>query len=412
MNLSDIRPNDQNPRTISEAKMKALVKSITEFEKMLSLRPIIVDADGVILGGNMRYQALKQMGRTEIPDEWVKQAADLTDDEKREFIIKDNVGFGEWDWDALANDWNPEQLADWGLEIPDWTGEQGEAQEDDFEMPDEVQTDIVPGDLIEIGRHRLLCGDSTSADDVGRLMQLSKIELVVTSPPYNSGNGGYKTDYGGKTKKFYTSNIDDRTEDEWVVFCNDVLNTLYLFVKSDKTPIVWNVMYTARCRAGYGKCLFGGGNPFSVKETICWDKGMGFPTASKGILSRNWELVFILSAGDAYETTQGENEPRWAKWEIQRPLKQHEIHKATFPVELAEKSITDFSFEGVNVYDPFLGSGTTMVAAHQLNRTCYGMEIDPKYCQVIIDRMVKLDPAIEVKINGKAYGERKKDATD
>lgn len=136
MKLSDIKPNDQNPRTISEAKMKSLIKSITDFEKMLSLRPIIVDADGVILGGNMRYQALKQMGRTEIPDEWVKQAADLTDDEKREFIIKDNVGFGEWDWDALANDWNAEQLTEWGLDVPGWAALNQDELGDGFSLPE------------------------------------------------------------------------------------------------------------------------------------------------------------------------------------------------------------------------------------------------------------------------------------
>ena len=131
--------------------------------------------------------------------------------------------------------------------------------------------------------------------------------------------------------------------------------------------------------------MFAGSHLLTVKETICWDKGAGFPTASCGILSRNWELVFVLSKGDDYITTQGKNEPRWAKWNIQRP-KQHDDHKATFPIELACRAITDFGHEGTNVYDPFLGSGTTLMAAEQLGRKCYGMEISPQYCDVIVKR--------------------------
>lgn len=147
---------------------------------MMELRPIIIDDDNIILGGNMRYRALQELKMKDIPDEWVKKASDLTDEEKKQFIIKDNVGFGEWNYDQLANEWNAEDLDRWGLDIPsfDTEPEQIEAVEDDYEIPDTIKTDIVLGDLFEIGQHRLLCGDSTKIDDVEKLMNGKKADMV------------------------------------------------------------------------------------------------------------------------------------------------------------------------------------------------------------------------------------------
>ena len=118
MKLKDIRPNPDNPRVIRDEKFQKLKRSIEEFPKMMSLRPIVIDADGVVLGGNMRLRALQDLGYKEVPDEWVRRAEELTEDEKRRFIIADNVGFGEWAWDALANEWEAEDLANWGLDLP------------------------------------------------------------------------------------------------------------------------------------------------------------------------------------------------------------------------------------------------------------------------------------------------------
>lgn len=118
MKISQIKTNKKNPRFIKDEKFKKLVNSIKEFPKMMELRPIIVDEDNTVLGGNMRLKALKELNYTEIPDNWVKKASDLTDEEKNEFIVKDNVGFGDWDWELLANEWNSEELEDWGLDLP------------------------------------------------------------------------------------------------------------------------------------------------------------------------------------------------------------------------------------------------------------------------------------------------------
>lgn len=117
MKLSGIKLNPNNPQIIKDDRFKELVKSISEFPKMMKLRPIIVDSKNMILGGNKRYNALKELGYKEIPDEWVKCADELTEEEKKRFIIVDNVGFGEWDWDILAQNWSDVDLASWGVDI-------------------------------------------------------------------------------------------------------------------------------------------------------------------------------------------------------------------------------------------------------------------------------------------------------
>jgi hypothetical protein len=111
----DIVPNTENPRIIKDDKFKKLVQSIKDFPEMLEIRPIVVNNEMMILGGNMRWKAIQEIGLKEIP---IIKAENLTEEQQREFLIKDNVGFGEWDWDALANDWNPEELNEWGLDVP------------------------------------------------------------------------------------------------------------------------------------------------------------------------------------------------------------------------------------------------------------------------------------------------------
>ena len=114
INIQEVRPNENNPRFIKDYKFKKLVKSIKSFPEMLKLRPIVVNKDMVVLGGNMRLKACKEAGLKEV---WIIKADELTEQQQREFIVKDNVGFGEWDWDVLGNEWNTQQLGDWGLEL-------------------------------------------------------------------------------------------------------------------------------------------------------------------------------------------------------------------------------------------------------------------------------------------------------
>ena len=179
--IGKIKANPNNPRTIKDDKFFKLVQSLKDLPEMAKVRPVVVNQDMVVLGGNMRLKAMKEAGWKEAPVEIV----DWDEDKQRQFIIKDNVGFGEWDWEMLANEWDAEQLDDWGLDIPAFDDpKELEAEEDDYEMPDQITTDIVLGDLFEIGSHRLLCGDSTDSDAVARLMNGAKADMVFTDPPY------------------------------------------------------------------------------------------------------------------------------------------------------------------------------------------------------------------------------------
>lgn len=119
--VSSLKKNPENPRQIRDEKFEKLKASIQKFPQMMELRPMVVDETNTVLGGNMRLNAIKALGMTEIPDEWVKKASDLTEDQKKEFVIKDNSGFGEYDWDAIANEWSDFPLEDWGMEIPELT---------------------------------------------------------------------------------------------------------------------------------------------------------------------------------------------------------------------------------------------------------------------------------------------------
>jgi hypothetical protein len=178
--VSSLKPNPGNPRTISKEKMDKLEKSIQDFPEMLRLRPIIVTDKGITLGGNMRLQALKNLKIVNVP---IIRASNLTKAQQKEFIIKDNVSFGEWDWDALG-EWDMKELTKWGIDIPAFVTN-GQAAEDNYTVPDEIKTSIKLGDLFLIGKHRLLCGDSTKAKDVAKLMNGELCDLVVTDPPYN-----------------------------------------------------------------------------------------------------------------------------------------------------------------------------------------------------------------------------------
>lgn len=133
MKLSEIKANPNNPRVLRDAKFDKLKKSIQEFPKMLSLRPMVIDSDNHVLGGNMRLRALQDLGYKEIPDQWVKRADELTEEEKRRFIIADNVNFGDWDFEALANDWDALDLDAWGLDVPGFDVNPDEMGED-FEL--------------------------------------------------------------------------------------------------------------------------------------------------------------------------------------------------------------------------------------------------------------------------------------
>ena len=400
MKLSAIKQNPNNPRSINKDKFAKLVKSIEEFPRMLELRPIVLNKDNIVLGGNMRLKACKQIGLTEVP---VVYADDLTEEEQRQFIIKDNVGFGDWDWELLANEWDVSDLNDWGLDLPDMDVEVLEAEEDNYEEPDNLQVDVVLGDLIEIGEHRLLCGDSTDPDNWEKL-KIEPNTICFTSPPYNVGDSSKLTGNKNASKKgnFYESYKDDSLN--YVDLISNSLSNALSFTEGtcfNVQPLANNKVNLIDWLHNWKECLV---------DIITWDKGHSAPIIAKGVCSSTYEWLVVFNKKNNSRTMplsswQGTLSNVYSN-PPQRNNEFASIHAATFPIHLPEFVIGKLMNESKGVVDCFIGTGTTMVAAHQLNRKCYGMELDPKYCQVIIDRMVNLDPTLEVKINGKRYDKK------
>ncbi len=388
--ISEVKPNQDNPRIIKDDKFQKLVTSLKDFPEMATVRPIVVNKDMVVLGGNMRLKAMQEAGWKDVPVEIV----DWPEDKQKEFIIKDNVGFGEWDWELIANEWDAVKLGEWGLDIPDFVNK-GEAVEDDYEIPDEIETDIVLGDLFEIGEHRLLCGDSTDSDAVAKLMNGQKADISFTSPPYNAGKTATELKSGKESK--YLNDSDNKTHGEYLELLtsftnNSLIFSIYSFV---------NVQSIAGNKTALIDYLY------NMKEfyadTLIWQKQTAQPAMAKNVLNSQFEYIHCFS--NKANRAIGVKQFRGTLSNVIEISKQtkNEVknHNATFPVAFPYYFIENFSVQ--SCLDLFIGSGTTMVAAHQLNRKCYGMEIDPKYCQVIVDRMRKLDPAIEIKKNGNLY---------
>lgn len=397
MKLSEIKVNKSNPRIIKDEKFKKLIKSLEDFPKMMEFRPIVVNDDGMILGGNMRYRALLDLGYKEVPDNWVKKASDLTDDEKRRFIIVDNLSFGEHDWDALANEWDSEELEAWGLDLPvDFNAGDQEAEEDDYEIPDEIQTDIVIGDLFEIGEHRLLCGDSTDSDSVAKLMNGEKADISFTSPPYNAGKTPTEIKMGKNSK--YANDNDNKTETEYLNLLVDFTNNTLLF--SEYSFV--NIQSLSGNKIALIDFLYNMKSFYA--DTLIWQKQNAQHAMSENVLNSQFEYVHVFS--HKANRHIGTKKFRGTLSNVLDISKQNKNavkeHNATFPVDFAAHFVQNFCEH--SVLDLFLGSGTTMVASHQLNRKCYGMELDPKYCQVIVDRMKLLDPTLEIKKNGIRQG--------
>jgi len=372
VDIKQVRPNPDNPRFIKGNKFEKLVKSIKEFPQMLDLRPIVVNQDMIVLGGNMRLKACEEAGLKEVP---IIFADNLTPEQEKEFIIKDNSSFGEWDWDLLANEWETEQLIDWGMDIPDdWAVDEVlEAEEDNYEAADDIQTDIVLGDLIEIGEHRLLCGDSTDSDQVAKLMNGEKADMVFTDPPYGVEYKGINNDTREGLEDLLTAaftNYITNSKQGASVYCfhsdrsADIFHSVFRSFCHFSSMIIWVkesiVLSQTDYQSKHEPCLYG----WFDNGTHSWYS------------DRKQESVWLAKS------------------------KREEGHTTPKPIEIVSKALNNSSLPNHLIFDLFLGSGSTMVAAHQLKRKCYGMELDPKYCQVIIDRMKKLDPALEIKING------------
>ena len=436
--LTDLHINPNNPRYIKDDRFLKLKNNIVEFPKMMKLRPIIIDDTGMILGGNMRYLALVELGYKEIPEGWVVKATELTEEERKQFTILDNVPFGDWDYDILANEWDLEKLQDWGIEIPELEADI-EPKEDGFDVDKAIKEINKPtakqGDIWQLGEHRLMCGSAVITKDVKQLMDGKRADMGFFDPPYLMKFTGNVHKDGSKSFNAGYDDIENDQLDE--AEAGIFLAKIPLIIKEHITGSYYICFYRLGIEKIINALLQNGLN---YKSLIIWYKNnhnlsnsdyqsiyepivygwnevhnfygtrgnFDFLSAKKdqsGLpsITTQAKAVYLRSNNSFYrfEVTKkkpknyidleegkivfniftGENNV----WEIDK-TKKNDLHPTMKPIELCSRAINNSSKPGNIVLDLYGGSGSTLMACEQLNRKCYIMELTPIYCDVIIKR--------------------------
>lgn len=385
---------DLNPEDPEYQKIK---KSIIEFGYVA---PIIVNSDMTVIGGHQRLKVLKEMNYVDIECVIV----DLEKNKEKALNIALNKISGEWDYDKLEELIADLKETDIDLSLTGFDEEELEDVfnieknlEDKFDVKkhiEEVKEPITKlGDIWILGEHRLMCGDSTKDDDVKKLMNNKIAKCLFTSPPYNMGADMYEN---------YTDNLESQ---KYIDFNLQIINVWKKYLKG---YLFWNISYNRNSRWEFIEIMHRIIKETGLKfmELIVWDKGHGMPIVSKDMLTRQYED--ILMVGDEEEISEemelyylGTTEQRGYfnkkkgqgitnYWRITTGNTQLENHKACFPVKLPTRAIELTTDKKDIVLDCFGGSGTTLIACENANRKCYMMELDPRYCDVIIERWEEL----------------------
>lgn len=383
----------KNPRSIKGAKFDKLKESITNYPEMLSWRSLLVypldNGKYIIVGGNMRYRAMKELGHKQAPVFIIPK--DTPVEKIRAYTILDNNGFGEWDFDLLANEWDADLLIDYGVDLPGYEAptiddEKTSAKEDDYDEETVVEQRTNKGDIWLLGNHRLMCGDSAYSDDVRALMDGERADMVFTDPPYG-------VSIGDKNKMLNNVVTAKRNE------CNIENDTL----SSDELyPILVKAMTNCResCKddASYFVTSPQGGElglmmmmmmmmmkdaGLPVRHMLIWKKNCA--TFSLGRLDYDYQHEPIFYTWTKKHKNYRKGEFRTTIWEYDKP-KKCDLHPTMKPVALVANCMKDGTKENDIILDVFGGSGTTIIAAEQLGRKARLMELDPHYCDVIIAR--------------------------
>ena len=469
MKLSTLKANPKNPRLIKDDKFEKLVKSIKEFPEMLEARPIVVNPEMIVIGGNMRFKACKAAGLKEAP----VYMATWGETKDREFIIKDNVSSGENDFDILANEWDSLELDEWGLDVwqPEEEEKEGLTDPDEVpEAPEEPKTKL--GDLYILGEHRLLCGDSTKAEDVEKLMNGENAALIHADPPYGMG----KEKDGVLNDNLYADKLDAFQMNWWKAFRPHLEDNASAYIWGN-APELWRLWYrgiseTERMTmrnevvwfkppSGLGdgqnnssgrsfgaiteRALFFmlGEQGFNNNSDNYWEGWEPIRTYLKGErdkmgwnnkivaeffgfhprMADHWfsQSQWSIPTEEQYKRLQREAKNNAFKREHDDLKREHDRIKEEFyktraffdnthdnmtevwqfervkgeerhghatpkPVQMMERVMKSSAPLGAVTIEPFLGSGSTLIGAEKTGRKCYGMELDPKYCDVIVKR--------------------------
>jgi DNA modification methylase len=379
--IDDLIDYEHNPRRISKKDFDRLVNDIKQDGYR---NRIVVNNDNTILGGHARKKALKAAGYNgDGSIEVLCASRQLTEEEVKRIIIRDNLSFGEYDFDILGNHFDDKQLVEWGLEIPDLSDidQDGDAL-DNFAEPDITKQPTAKlGDIWTLGRHRLMCGDSTNAMQVQDLMKGIKPVLMVTDPPYGLNyNASWRERSNLEGGKLATGKVLNDDKADWVAS--------YLLFPGT-VAYVWHAsLFSSTVQKSLESC------GFKVISSIIWVK-QHFSFCRGDYHWKHEPCWYVVKKG-AKHNWQGARDQATV-WEINNnnPLgnsdKEETLgHSTQKPIECMLRPILNNSAEGECVYDPFGGSGTTLIAAEKSNRNCLMMELSPHYCDVIIERWEKL----------------------
>lgn len=379
INISLIKPYKNNAKRHTDTQIANVAESIRQFGWA---QPIVVDRDYTIIIGHCRYSAAKRLGLTTVP---VVVAADLTDEQVRKLRNLDNkLNESEWDLDLLKDDILGLDFdgfdIDWGIEEEAIT----DIVEDDAPEVDEENEPITHlGDIWQLGEHRLMCGDSTDAGTVAILMDGKKADLLLTDPPYNVA-------YEGKTKDALTIQNDKMGSSQFKEFLTDAFSAAVAVMTEGGAFYIW---FASREHCNFENALNEAG--LQVRQELIWKKN----TMVLGRQDYQWKhepCLYGWKDGAAHNWYS--NRSQTTVLEFDRPQRS-EDHPTMKPVELFAYQIQNSTKKGNIVLDLFGGSGTTIIACEQTGRIGYCMELDPKYCDVIIKRYENLTGNKAVKIS-------------
>lgn len=377
--VSSIRPYENNPRD-NDAAVDAVAASIRAFGVR---QPLVVDEAGVIIVGHTRYKAALKLGMAEVP---VHVARGLSPEQARAYRIADNqtATLTTWDEDKLPLELLALQQADFDLTLTGFpedellrllTAPPAEAQCDPDEVPEPPADPITrPGDLWLLGRHRLLCGDATKAEDLARLLADGPADLLLTDPPYNVG-------YEGKTADALTIANDDMDPAAYRTFLTAALSSAGKHLKPGGSFYVWHADV-----AGLDVRHSCAGAGLRVRQCLVWVKS-GMVLGRQDYHWRHEPVLYGWAEGAAH--TWLSDRAQTTVLEFDKPARNAD-HPTTKPVDLFAYLIGNSCKPGGLVLDPFGGSGTALVAAEQTGRRAALVELDPRYCDVIIARFESL----------------------
>ena len=376
MNIEKLIPYINNPR-LNDGAVDKVASSIKNFGFK---NPIIIDKDNEIIAGHTRLKAAKKLGLEEVP---VIKAEDLNEAQVKAFRIADNktAEFAEWDMELLEIELEGLDDLFTGFdikELDDMFPDDIEVIEDDFDEEPPENPISKRGDIWLLGRHRLMCGDSTKKDDVDALMDGNKADMVFTDPPYNVA-------YEGGSKK--REMIKNDKIDDFYNFLYDVYANCFEYMKNG-SPIY--ICHSELERVNFTKAFEDVG--FKMSSIIIWAKNNSTFSMNKDYKQKHEPIIYGWKQGSNHTWFGGTCED--TLWEINRPSKS-DLHPTMKPIELVARAINNSSKKGDRVLDLFGGSGSTLIACEQLNRICYMMELDEKYVDVIVNRYIKFKESDE-----------------